>query len=140
MDYNLIKVTDNTVLSDAGICYFDPIDETIKEVGEGYMMGTNPNGPIIHKLFFVAKNTTVHYLKVKANQNEELIKRFDIKIQPGSSIPGIDTFNNISNYNELIIEDSIQPYSIVPFYVYIKALAPLDQITSLPLEIAYDSN
>ena len=34
MDYNLIKVTDNTVLSDAGICYFDPIDETIKEVGE----------------------------------------------------------------------------------------------------------
>lgn len=140
MDYNLIKVTDSTVLSDAGICYFDPIDEIIKEVGEGYMMGTIPNGPIIHKLFFVAKNTTVNYLKIKTNRSEELVKRFDIKIQPGSSIPGIDTFNNISNYNELIIEDSIQPYSIVPFYVYIKPLAPLDQITSLPLEITYDSN
>ena len=30
MDYNLIKVTDETVISDAGICYFDPVEETIK--------------------------------------------------------------------------------------------------------------
>lgn len=138
MDYNLIKVTDETVISDAGICYFDPVEETIKEIGSGYMMGTNPYSPVIHKLLFVAKNNSVKYLKIKIKTNRDIERMFDIKILPGAVAPALSDFDNTDNYNELIVTESIQSYSFVPFFVYIKAKVPVDKISSLPLEINYE--
>lgn len=140
MDYNLIKITDDTVLADAGICYFDPIDETIKEVGDGYVMGTNPYTPVVHKLIFVATNTNIKYLKIAIKDKEKLSGMFDIKIQPGAIAPGIESFDNVPSFNELIVLESIQPYSMIPFYIYIKSVGHSNGLTNVPLEIVYDNN
>ena len=63
---------------------------------------------------------------------------FDIKILPGAVAPALSDFDNTDNYNELIVTESIQSYSFVPFFVYIKAKVPVDRISSLPLEINYE--
>lgn len=140
MDYNLIKITDDTVLSGAGICYFDPIEETIKEIGDGYIMGTNPYTPVIHKLLFVATNNSIKYLKIKVNDKNKILDKYDIKIQPGAVTPGLESFNSVPSFNEFVVTESIQPYSFIPFYVYIKSNGASGGIVNVPLEITYDDS
>lgn len=138
MDYNLIRITDSTVLSDAGICYYDPIEEVIKEIGSGYMMGTNPASPVIHKLMLVIKNGSIKKVNIKIVKSEELESLFDIKILPGVSAPGISSFSEIDAFNNLEISEGLQPYSLIPFHVYIKTKGPINALLNAPLELTYE--
>ena len=47
---------------------------------------------------------------------------FDIKILPGAVAPALSDFDNTDNYNELIVTESIQSYSFVPFFCVHKKL------------------
>ena len=138
MDYNLINITDSTVLSDAGICYYDPIEEVIKEIGSGYMMGTNPKSPVIHKLMLVIKNGQISKVKVRAIRNNDLEALFDVKILPGTSSPGLSSFDEVDSYNSLEITEGLQPHSLIPFHVYIKPKGPINALLNMPLELTYE--
>lgn len=138
MDYNLIRITDSTVLSDAGICYYDQIEEVIKEIGSGYMMGTSSTSPVIHKLMLVIKNGSIKKVNVKVAKNRELESLFDIKILPGVSAPGLSAFADVDSFNSLEITEGLQPHSLIPFHVYIKTKGPINALVSAPLELTYE--
>ena len=78
MNANNITVTNETVQSDVGICYFDPIDETIKEIGSSYILSSNSYGPIVHKLMVAVSSKSLSKVSIKLVESEDLSSKLDI--------------------------------------------------------------
>ena len=138
MDANNITVTSETVQSDVGICYFDPIDETIKEIGSSYILSSNSYGPIVHKLMIAVSSKSLSKVSIKPIESEILSSRFDIKLLPGAVTPSHYEFDDVPNYNSINISGPLQPYSLIPFFVHVRAKSDIGSINNLPLEVSYE--
>lgn len=138
MNANNITVTNETVQSDVGICYFDPIDETIKEIGSSYILSSNSYGTIVHKLMVAVSSKSLSKVSIKLVESEDLSSKLDIKLLPGAVTPSYYEFDNVPSYNSININGPLQPYSLIPFFIHIKAKSDIVAISNLPLEVSYE--
>lgn len=124
-----------------GLCYFDPVDEIIYEVGKNsnYILGAEKESPTVHKLLIVTSYTDrITKLKLTLNRKSDIENSFDIKVQPGSVQPSVSSFDDIPSYNSLTINGPIEPNSIIPIYIYIEALTAVTKLSKLPIDIEYE--
>lgn len=124
-----------------GVAYFDPIDETLKEIGQdsGYILGADPYSSVIHKLYLITGTThRMTRIRLRLEKQPEIEELFDVKVQPGSGLPDMDSYGRLPNYNTLVIEGPITPNSVIPFNIMVKANSDIRNLSSLPVSIDYD--
>lgn len=124
-----------------GLCYFDPIEEVIFEIGNDstYILGADPDVPVVHKLLVVTSSTDrITKLRLSLNKTRIIEDKFDIKIQPGSVQPSIASFDDIPNFNSLSINGPIEANTIIPVYLYVKTYGNISSLSNLPIDIEYE--
>ena len=140
MTLDLSKVNGDPAFQ-IGLCYFDPIEEVLKEITEesGYMLGADSYNAVVHKIMVITGTTDrLTRLKIDLTRNSSIEDAFDIKIQPGSVSPSIQSFEELPNYNSLIVEGPILPNTLIPIFIYIKANTEVTRQSELPIKISYD--
>ena len=124
-----------------GLCFLDPIEEVLKEIGPNsvYMLGADAHTSIVHKVMIITGTTDrITKIKIELQRIADIEDLFDIKIQPGTVAPDIKSFEELPNYNSLVIEGPIQPNTLIPVFIYIKANADVNKLSQLPVKISYD--
>ena len=140
MSYDLTKL-DRQSDFDIGICYYDPLKESLIEVGHnsGNILGADPYSHVMHKFVLVTGTTNrITKVGIRVVESDKIRDLFDIKVQFSNSRPSLMSFQELSNYNTIEIETNVEPNSIIPFYIYIKANSDVTSITHLPIEVYYD--
>lgn len=140
MEPNLVSITDGITQQDVGICYFDPDEEAIKEIGpsSGYIFGAEPYSASIHKLMFVTSVPNISSAVISIKSTPEIKALYDIKICGGLTRPPLSDFDSIPLFNEYKIIGPIQAHSLVPFFVYVKAKSEITNVDKLGIEVKYE--
>ena len=140
MSLDLSNINDNPEF-EIGLCYFDPISEAILEIvpDSGYILGADSYSALVHKIYVATGATTgISKIKVRLKKVAGIEDKFDLKIQPGTVQPEAKSFDEIPNYNTLVIEGPIAQYTLIPVYIYIKANSYVNSIDEMPIELEYE--
>ena len=113
-----------------GICYFDPVDEVLKEFNDDIKIPIYPNEKSYRRFYIVKDNTEINYntVSITASTNTS---EYSIKTVLDQSV------ENVQNNNQLLEFFSNHPNGIIPFYFYIESntTSYLDAEISIELEV-----
>lgn len=140
MSYDLSKLHRSQDFK-IGICYYDPIRESLINVGHnsGEILGADPYKHVMHKFMLVTgKTDSISRIVVKAIGTDELRAAFDIKLLFANTRPSLMSFEEQPSFNEIEVNQPVQPNSIIPFYIYIKANSDISKMSELPIEVYYE--
>lgn len=120
-----------------GLCYYDPIDETLKEISSitSHLMSVNPYDKIMRKYYLIAKSAVsaiaIRFIDVTNSGT------YSAKVIISDIEPTISLFDTLSSFNNYVISNP-SPYTLIPVWILLESTAPIISINSLQIEIEYE--
>lgn len=135
-----ITVNSDTVSNSVGICYFDPIDEVLLELGAINSVISVEAGAIVVKKYYIVTKTDkidVMNIRISRDSNPDLENLYEIKMLTMDSMPTQTDFDKVSLFNTVRII-SPQKETFFPLWIMIKPKNIVNSLFSLELEIEYE--
>ena len=135
-----ITVKSDTVSNSVGVCYFDPIEEVLLELGAVNNVITVEAGAMIVKKYYIVTNTSkVDVINVRAARGggTDPSSLYDIKMLSMDSMPTQDDFDKVGLFNTVRII-SPQPETFFPLWIMIKPKDIVNSLFALELEVEYE--
>lgn len=135
-----ITVNSDTVSNSVGICYFDPIDEVLLELGAINSVISVEAGAIVVKKYYIVTKTDkidVMNIRISRDSNPDLENLYEIKMLTMDSMPTQTDFDKVSLFNTVRII-SPQKETLFPLWIMIKPKDIVNSLFSLELEIEYE--
>lgn len=131
-------ITNTTSLSQqVGLCYYDPIDETLKEFNTipSHLMSVNPYETVLRKYYLVAQaNVSAVSIRLTDSSNLNI---YSAKVIISDLEPTIDLFDTLGSFNNYVISNPTA-YTLIPVWILLNSTSPLSTIGSLQIEIEYE--
>jgi hypothetical protein len=139
----LLVSSNSTVQNDVGICYFDPIDETLKELNllNGLILTIQPYKKAIKKYYLVVNPTSsaLNYVRIVptfGSSNVTPTDYYSIKTIISSSEPTLGNYDDLVSMNSFKIINPA-PGAIIPIWVFVESLLPLNAILNVAFTVTY---
>ena len=131
-------ITNTTSLSQqVGLCYYDPIDETLKEFNTipSHLMSVNPYETVLRKYYLVAQ-TNVSAVSIRLTDSSNL-NIYSAKVIISDIEPTIALFNTLGSFNNYVISNPTA-YTLIPVWILLNSTSAISTICSLEIEIEYE--
>lgn len=129
-------ITVNTTSNDIGLCYYDPIQETILELSQlpDSMLFVKPRQSATLNFYLVSKlGSSITNVKVSVSSDQETN---EVKILSKPVKPSSDEFDAVQVNNYVTIT-SPQEEHLNPLWLQIKSLSGKVSIKDLTIDIEY---
>ena len=126
----------NTVSSDIGLCYYDPIQESILELSSlpDSMLFCKPRQRRVFGFYAVAKlGANISSAKISVSANEDINT---VKILSQTQYPSESDFNAVQANNDVTLT-AVQEEHLNPVWLEIKSLTGKFSMQDLELKIEY---
>lgn len=141
---SLLIVTNTTVNSDVGICYFDPTSESLLELSllNGLSLTVQPYKKIIKKYYLVTKpSSSVATVVLTPSFVSPPIgitptDYYSLKTIISNTEPTLGNYDDLTNLNTFEI-DSPGAGSHTPIWILLENLSPLSAILNISLQLSY---
>lgn len=135
-----ITVNSTTVANSVGICYFDPIEESLLELGAiNNVISIESGAIVVKKYYIVTNNKSIDVINVRPAQlnGVEAADLYDIKMLSMDSMPTQEDFDKVALFNTVRII-APQPETFFPLWIMIKPKDIVNSLFSLNLEVEYE--
>lgn len=144
----LLVSTNNTVQNEVGICYFDPIDETLKEITllENHVLTSQPFKKTIKKYYLIVNPTSdlitsVEIQPIFGDLPDGLVidptDFYNVKLVISNTEPTLSNFDDLDNMNSFTISNPA-PGSITSIWVLVESKIPLNAILDISFDVNYE--
>ncbi len=144
----LLVSSGSTVENDVGICYFDPVDETLKEISllDNHLLTVQPYKKAIKKYYLVISPSapaldTVEVGPVFLDLPDGLVidpeDYYSIKTLISVTEPTLGQFDDEDNMNSDTIA-SPNPGDIIPIWFLVESKLPLNNVLNISIEVDYE--
>lgn len=135
-----VTITSSTVDDAVGVCFFDPIEETLLEISDipNHYLSVEPNQQVLRKYYtVVTPGVTVSYIKVSIPNKEELQDSYSIKMIVSDEAPTADSFSGLPDYNSYRI---ISPTAgaFIPLWILVSSKSATNEVLDIELELEYE--
>lgn len=137
---NTVSITNATVSGSVGICYFDPITESLLEIDQvqNHFVSVEPFSTILKKYYLVTSpDDALDYIRVKTQASTDLEDLYSIKIIISNETPSVYNFDDLPNLNSFRI-DSPSSGIFIPLHILVKSKVSINTIHKIQLEIEYE--
>lgn len=142
---SLLVSTNTTVQNQVGLCYFDSIDETLKELSnlDGHLLTIQSYKKAIRKYYLVANPSYGNPLSVTITPIFAIItgviptNYYSLKTIISPTQPLLGSFDDLTSMNAATI-NSINSGDIIPVWILVESKLPLNMILGLSFEIDYE--
>lgn len=131
-----LMIDQNTVSSDIGLCYYDPLQETILELSSlpDSMLFCKPRKKKIFGFYAVAKmGANISSAKISVSANEDIYR---VKILHQLNTPSESDFDLVPPNNEVVLT-SVQEEHLNPIWLQIQSMTGKFSLQDLELKIEY---
>jgi hypothetical protein len=136
---NTVTVTNEMVDNAVGICYFDPLSESLIELSQlsEHYITVDPLQQIVRKYYIVvAPGEVVSY--VRASVSEEGIEdMFSVKTIVGTSEPGVEAFSALPNFNSYTYPSPMAG-DFISLWLLITSKTPLNEVLNIEINLEYE--
>lgn len=131
-------IDNDTVINQIGLCYYDPIDESIKEVSSlaSHFMSVNPYEKILRKYYLVTKNT-LSVATIRLVDNSTGPTKYSAKVIISEIKPTISMFDSVAPFNLFKVANP-QLNHLIPVWVLLESVEPITEITTMSIELEYE--
>lgn len=142
----LLVSTNTTVENDVGICYLDPIEETLLELSQipGHVLSIQPYRKAFKKYFLVINPSAdpIAYVRIRpilesSNLYQDPKNFYSIKTIISPTEPNLGNYDDLVNMNSFRI-DNPTPGDIIPIWVLLESKLPLNMVIGLTFEVEYE--
>lgn len=140
----LLVSSNTTVSNDVGICYFDPIDETLKELTalDNHVLTVQPIKKSVKKYYLVldpsvTAPTTISITPVFPDDPVEGPDNYAIKVIISATEPTQSQFDDEVNMNTHTITNPADG-AIIPIWVLVHSKALKNKIYNIAFELEYE--
>lgn len=140
----LLVSSSTTVENDVGICYFDPIDETLKEIStiDNHIITIQPYKKAIRKYYLVVgTNSSITTISITPSFTSSLIidptDYYSIKTIISATEPTLSQLDDQDDMNEAEIMNP-DPGAIIPIWMLIESKVALNSILGLSFTVDYE--
>jgi hypothetical protein len=136
---NTVAITNDTVGDVVGLCYFDPVTESLIEISDipNHFLTVQPFEQVIRKYYaVVSPGQVVDYIKVKIPKDgmEDL---YSIKVIISQDNPSADSFAGIPDFNSFRLNNPVAG-DFVPVWVLVSSKTPVNEIINISIELEYE--
>lgn len=131
-------ITNTTSLSQlAGLCYYDPTDETLKELSAvpTHLMSVNPYETVMRKYYLVVQST-LSTVAIRLTDTTNL-GVYSAKVIISDIQPTLSLFATLGSFNNYVIGNPTA-YTLIPVWILLESTSPMSVINSLEIEIEYE--
>lgn len=132
-------INEENIANQIGLCYYDPIDESVKEVSSlaSHFMSVNPYEKILRKYYLVAKDT-LSVAMIRLTDNSVGPAKYSAKVIISELKPSIALFDDITPFNLFKIANP-QLNHLIPVWVLLESFEPITEITTMGIELEYEN-
>lgn len=143
---SLLVSTSSTVGNQIGICYFDPIDETLKEIDQltSHVLTIQPYNRGIKKYYLIVNPTgaTVNSVSIQAilgsaPNSQDPTSYYSVKVIIGGTVPNQSMFDDLADEN-IATATNLTAGTISPIWVQVQNKAPLNALLGLIFQVNYE--
>lgn len=135
-----VTITSGTVDNAVGICYFDPVTESLLEISSlpNHYLTVEPNQQVIRKYYVVvAPGEIVSYVKVKVLDKESISDKYSIKLIIGTDSPTSGSFVALPDFNSFKYVNPVTG-DFIPLWVLVTAKTPINEVVDIGIELEYE--
>lgn len=139
-DVDLLTVEAATTVNRVGICFFDPITESLLEIDSevNHFLTVEPYKSSIRKYYLVVTpGDQLISAAVSFTNTSELVGKYSIKAIISSDQPSLMAFENLTSFNETSVEAPVSGV-FIPLWIYIESSIPTNLVSDLGIEINYE--
>ncbi len=136
---NAVTVTNEMVDNAVGICYFDPLSESLIELSQlpDHYITVDPLQQIVRKYYIVVSpGETVSYIKASVSE-EGLEDMFSVKTIIDNNEPGVEAFSVLPNFNSYTVPNPV-PGDFISLWLLITSKTPLNEVLSINIDLEYE--
>lgn len=132
-------IDNDTVINQIGLCYYDPIDESLKEVSSlaSHFMSVNPYEKILRKYYLVATDT-LSVAIIRLTDNSVGPAKYSAKVIISELKPLISDFDTVTPFNMFKVANP-QLNHLIPVWILLESIEPITEITTMEIELQYES-
>lgn len=137
---NSVIITSSTVNADVGICYFNPVTESLLEISAApnHFMSLKPLEQTILKYYLVVSPgiATPSYVKIRVKK-DNIEDYYTIKTILGEVQPSIDDFVSIPNFNSFkVVSPTVGAF--IPIWFLVSSVEQVNEVLTFNIEIEYE--
>lgn len=145
---NLLFSDNSTVQNEVGICFFDPVDETLKEISElsDHILSVPPFKKALKKYYLILNPGSVAPTEIAVRPIFDDLPSgividptdfYSIKTIISVTEPMISQFDDLDNMNTASVLTSEIP-AHTPIWMLIESIQPLNLILDISIEVEYE--
>lgn len=135
-----VAITSGTVTNDIGICYFDPISESLLEINSlpNHFLSVEPFSTVLKKYYLVIEpGVSVNYVRIKPVVDASLEDAFSIKVMITDEKPSVYIFDDFPNFNSFRV-DNPSDGIFIPIWILLRSKVSINSVNRIQLEIEYE--
>lgn len=137
---NQVIITNSTVGGVVGLCYFDPITETLLEINDipNHVITIDPGQNVLRKYYIVVSpGETVAYIKIKFSNTDVLNHQHSIKTIIGDIPPTVNSFAVLPEFNSFRFLNP-DAGAFVPVWLLISSKYSLNEVVNISVDLEYE--